>query len=307
MDEIAMDWKGLELPDSPLANYGENRNLLECAPAYIHRVPSVNAQNVWMMRQTAALHETRGHKQRAEKLRAEAQRLLPAVLALYSPGEGVWNTLHKDGQRVELRHCVDYIYIGNALVEDMTPPMCSEMTQFVQRELLMPTWMRAMSLKDAAAAKSDRPDHGPMGAYDGWPALTVATMWRLGFPAAAFDFYCRTVAVTREGPFAQAREFYGPRKAERDAPLRVARRAGCMKECVSGVAFSDVVIGTFFGFNPALDGKTVLADPKIPRPFTGTLSGLRWGGRHYLLSADQAGVKMEEEKNNDAENSNERK
>ncbi len=293
MDEIAMDWKGLTLPDSPLANYGENHNLLECAPAYIHRVPSVNAQNVWMMRQAAALHEMRGHQQRAEELRAEAQRLLPAVLALYSPGEGVWNTLHKDGQRVELRHCVDYIYIGNALVEDLTPTMRSEMTQFVQRELLMPTWMRAMSLKDAAAAKSDRPDHGPMGAYDGWPALTAGTMWRLGFASDAFDFYCKTAAVTKEGPFAQAREFYGPRKAERDAPVRVALRGGSMKECVSGVAFSDVVLSTFFGFNPSLDGKALVADPKTPRPFQGTLTGVRWGNQLYQLSADQSGVQIQ--------------
>jgi len=51
MDEMATDWKTLVLPDSPLANYGENGNLLECAPAYIHRVASCNAQNVWMMRQ----------------------------------------------------------------------------------------------------------------------------------------------------------------------------------------------------------------------------------------------------------------
>ena len=216
-----------------------------------------------------------------------------SVLALYSPGEGVWNTLHNDGQRVELRHCVDYIYIGNALVDDLTPTMRSEMTQFVQRELLMPTWMRAMSVMDAAAAKSDRPDHGPMGAYDGWPALTVATMWRLGFASDAFDFYCKTAAVTKEGPFAQAREFYGPRKAERDAPVRVALRGGCMKECVSGVAFSDVVISTFFGFTPSLDGKTLVADPKTPRPFQGTLTGVRWGNQLYQLTAGQSGVQIQ--------------
>ena len=51
MDEMATDWKTLVHPDSPLADYGENQNLLECAPAYIGRVASCNAQDVWMMRQ----------------------------------------------------------------------------------------------------------------------------------------------------------------------------------------------------------------------------------------------------------------
>jgi hypothetical protein len=57
------------------------------------------------------------------------------------------------------------------------------------------------------------------GAYDGWPALTAGTMWRFGFPGEAFDFYCHTVEVTKEGPFAQAREFYGPQRDQYDAPV----------------------------------------------------------------------------------------
>jgi hypothetical protein len=40
MDELARDWKTLVHPDSPLADYGGNQNLLECAPAYIGRVAS---------------------------------------------------------------------------------------------------------------------------------------------------------------------------------------------------------------------------------------------------------------------------
>jgi hypothetical protein len=109
---------------------------------------------------------------------------------------------------------VDYIYVGNALASDLTPTMRKEMTESVKRELFMRDWMRAMSPKDAAAAHSDRPDHGPMGAYDGWIPLTVGAMWRLGFPKDAFEFYCRTEGITKEGPFAQAREFYGPNRGE---------------------------------------------------------------------------------------------
>jgi hypothetical protein len=292
LDEIATDWQTLVLPDSPLADYGENNNLLECAPAYINRVASANAQNVWMMRQAAALQELKGNPARAKELRAAAEKLLPAVLSLYKPGDGVWFGLHKDGQRVELRHCVDYIYVGDALANDLTPDMRREMTDFVKRELLMRDWMRAMSLKDAAAAISDRPDHGPMGAYDGWIPLTVGAMWRLGFPGDAFAFYCRTAEVTQEGPFAQAREFYGPRRDQYDAPVRIAARDGCMKECISGVAFADVVINTFFGFAPSLDGKTILADPQTPRPFTGQLLHLSFRGESFTIRAGKKGASI---------------
>jgi hypothetical protein len=295
MDEIAADWKSLVLPDSPLADYGENGNLLECAPAYIHRVASANAQNVWMMRQDAMFQELKGNLARANELRDEADELLPSILALYKSGDGVWHGLHKDGTHVELRHSVDYIYVGNALARDLTPTMRREMTGFVKRELFTSDWMRAMSLHDAAAAISDRPDHGPMGAYDGWIPLTVGTMWRLGFPGDAFDFYCRTAAVTSEGPFAQAHEFYGTNRTKFDAPVRIAERDGCMKECISGVAFADVVINIFFGFDPSLDGKTILADPQMSRPFTGKLLHVSSREGEATISADKQGLHLRKE------------
>jgi hypothetical protein len=295
MDDMAMDWKTLVLPDSPLANYGENANLLECAPAYIHRVASANAQDVWMMRRAAQLQDLKGNAARALELRGEAGDLLPAVLNLYKTGDGVWYGLHKDGTRVELRHCVDYIYVGDAIAEDLSPTTKREMTNFVERELFTRDWMRAMSQKDAAAADSDRPDHGPMGAYDGWIPLTAGAMWRLGYPNDAFEFYCRTTAVTLEGPFAQAREFYGPNRDKFDAPVRIAERDGCMKECISGVAFTDVVLNTFFGLSPSIDGKAVLADPGTPRPFLGTLRYVSFGGKYFTITADKKGVHMRKE------------
>jgi hypothetical protein len=80
MDDVATDWKTLVLSDSPLASYGENKNLLECAPAYIHRIASCNAQNVRMMREAAALQDLKGNAAHARELRDDAEKLLPAVL-----------------------------------------------------------------------------------------------------------------------------------------------------------------------------------------------------------------------------------
>ncbi len=291
MDELATDWETLPKGPHGLVNYGKNRNLLECAPAYINCVASLNAQDVWMMRQMAVWHAVHGETARANELLQKAAALLPAVLSLYKSGDGVWNSYHEDGSLVELRHCVDYIYVGNALRDDLSQGQKSEMNAFVKRELFMRDWMRAMSLKDAAAARSDRPDHGPMGAYDGWIPLTVGAMWRLGDPIDAFNFFDRTDVVTKEGPYAQAREFYGLGKENFDAPVRVALRRGCMKECISGAAFADVVINTFFGFSPSPSGDTIISDRQTPRPFKGTLWDVRFGGKLLQLIASPDGIK----------------
>jgi hypothetical protein len=290
MDALATDWETLPKGHDGLANYGENNNLLECAPAYINCVSSCNAQDIWMMRQMAKWYLLLNNKVRAKKLETKAAALLPKVMSLYKPGAGIWNAWQLNGKRVELRHCVDFIYTGNALKSDLSSTQKSEMVSFVKNELLTRDWMRAMSLKDSAAANSDRPDHGPMGAYDGWIPLTVNTMWNLGDPDSAYKFYCRTAVVTTEGPFAQAREFFGPNRTGYDAPVRIAARQGCMKECISGVAFSNVVITTFFGFVPEGGNTPVLADSSTPRPFSGELHNIHFAGKEYALVAGHKGV-----------------
>jgi len=298
LDALATDWETLPKGHDGLANYGENNNLLECAPAYINCVSSCNAQDIWMMRQTAKWYMLHNNMVRAKELEAKAAILLPKVMSLYKPGTGVWNAWQLNGKRVELRHCVDFIYTGNALKRDLSATQKSEMVSFVKHELLTRDWMRAMSLKDSAAINSDRPDHGPMGAYDGWIPLTVNTMWNLGDPDGAYKFYCRTAVVTSEGPFAQAREFFGPDRTGYDAPVRIAARQGCMKECISGVAFSDVVITTFFGFVPEAGNSHFLADPSTPRPFSGELRNVHFAGKEFTLEAGHKGIKVISERLN---------
>ncbi len=292
LDALATDWETLPKGHDGLTDYGENNNLLECAPAYINCVASCNAQDIWMMRQTAKWYTLHGNGVRAKELDAKVAALLPKVMSLYKSGDGVWNAWQLNGKRVELRHCVDFIYAGNALKRDLSATQKSEMVSFVKKELLTRDWMRAMSLKDSAARNSDRPDHGPMGAYDGWIPLTVNTMWNLGDPVGAYEFYCRTAVVTREGPFAQAREFYGANRTGYDAPVRIAARQGCMKECISGVAFSDIVITTFFGFAPEAGDAHMLSDPSTPRPFSGKLLNIHYAGKELMLQAGPNGVKV---------------
>ena len=62
-----------------------------------------------------------------------------AVLALYEPGSGVWCSLHREGARVQMRHCYDFATGGTTMDRDLPPAMKREMVDFVeQSEQLWP-------------------------------------------------------------------------------------------------------------------------------------------------------------------------
>jgi hypothetical protein len=290
---LATHWKTLVRPGRTLADYGKPSNLLECVPTYIHEVPSFNAANVWMMRRTAALAAAQGQSAQAEALRADAAKLLPAVLALYEPGQGVWDSLHRDGKRVQMRHVFDFTTIGLTISQDLSPTMRREMTDFVQRELLTDHWMRAQSLSDPAAAQSDRPDHGPMGAFNAWPAETLATFCEFGEFDQALDFLHRCAAVTYEGPFGQSRELMGKTA---DAPVRIAERGGRglpsqTFNASNGGGFAEAIIRGFFGYQPDFLKPTLVPTPG-GRGFQGQLLNVRHGGRLYNLTSNPQGLQV---------------
>ena len=296
MHVLATNWKKLRLkPDDQLADYGGALNLLECVPTYINKVPSFNSANVWMMRELAEILGENGDGAEARHLRLEADAMFRAVMTLYEPGKGVWASLHRDGTRVEMRHCYDFATVGRFLAEDLPPAVCREMVDFVQRELLMDKWMRAQSQLDVAAANSDRPDHGPMGAYDAWPAVTVDALCRLGYWNIAIPFLQRTQAAVYEGVYAQAREFYGAKRRDRDAPVRIAQRQGCMRECTGGGAFAETVLCTLFGYLPKLSGAPGLMSQNTPRTFNGEVRHLRAGTQMYTIRSGDSGLTLQEE------------
>ena len=275
-----------------LASYGENDNLLECAPEYIHCVASFNAANVHMLRRSAEYLDAADEKARAADLRDQAAKIQAAVLGLYSPGEGTWNTMNLDGRRFLSRHCYDYIVVGQAMENELTAKMKKEMTAFVDNELRTKTWMRAMSLKDPAATKSDRPDHGPLGSYDGWPPLVMDVMCRFGAFDRAVDFLRSTEEVTHEGSFAQGHEFLGPNQRGYDPIVRIASRCWHDANCICGAAFMEVIIGSFFGYRPDLPGESLqLLAPDTPRGFTGELRHVPYHGEHYTLVSGADGIR----------------
>jgi hypothetical protein len=274
-----------------LADYGENTNLLECAPNYAHRVPSFNAANVYMLRRAADYLSQSDDSSRADALRSEADKLRDAVLSLYLPGDGVWMVEHNDGKKFPTRHCLDYIVVGQAMGNDLTPQMKSEMTAFVQKELISGSWFRAMSLKDIAAAKSDRPDHGPKGSYDGWPPLTIEVMCRFGAFKSALEFLHSTEAVTHESTFSQSHEFIPDTASAGKEMVRIAYRGGQDFNEVCGAAFMQTIISAFFGFNPEVSGDHFeLLAPTSFRGFIGQLKHVSWHGKQYTIVSDDKGV-----------------
>ncbi len=293
---LATNWKKLlRKPTDTLADYGEARNLLECVPTYIHKVPSFNAADVWMMRELAGIMDAVGEPDEARQIRAEADAMAKAVMTLYVPGTGVWVSLHLDGSRIEMRHCYDFATVGRFMASDLSANVRGEMVGFVKRELLAEKWMRAQSMLDVAAAVSDRPDHGSMGAYDAWPAVTVDAMCALGYWEDAIPFLRRTQAAIYEGVYAQAREFYGPTRRQYDAPVRIAQREGCMRECTGGGAFAETIISTLFGYSAKPGGKLELVDANVRRGFRGDLRHLRYGSDLFSIRSGESGVDLHKE------------
>jgi len=218
-----------------------------------------------------------------------------AVMSLYVAGTGVWASLHRDGTRVEMRHCYDFATVGRFMAGDLSANVRGEMVGFVKRELFTQRWMRAQSKLDVAAATSDRPDHGSMGAYDAWPAVTVDAMCTLGYWEDAITFLRRTQAAIYEGVYAQAHEFYGPTRSQYDAPVRIAQREGCMRECTGGGAFAETIIGTLFGYAAKPGGKLALMDAGARRGFRGELHHVRYGRELLRIRSGETGVDLRKE------------
>lgn len=290
---LATNWKKLLLDSSDqLADYGGPGNLLECVPTYVGKVPSFNAANVWMMREFAGIIQVAGDADEAEEFRREADRMVEAVMGLYVPGQGVWCSLHRDGRRVEMRHCYDFASIGRFMPDDLPEDVRNQMVAFVERELITDSWMRAQSLQDIAAPQSDRPDHGPLGAYDAWPAVTVDAMCNLGHWSDGVSFLRRTRSALAEGIYAQAREFYGPNKLYRNASVRIAQRRGCMRECCGGGAFAESIITTLFGFRPRFGYPLELFNQKASRGFEGELKHVRFASSMYTIRSTESGLRL---------------
>lgn len=285
MVEMAEAWKKLVRPGETLADFGENDNLLECSPAYINMVPSLNAAHVGLMEKALQLCPA----SQAAGIEGDIKRLSAAVLHQYVPGDGVWKTKHRDGVEVANRHVYDYLTVGLSMTQFLSPKMKQEMTGFVNRELLADGWIRAMSLSDPNAAVSDRPDHGPKGSYAAWPAMAALTMAKFGQYNDMENLIERCEGATWQGPFPQGFELLQVPGTDRWIP-RIAIR-GCDYNETSGAAFAETVINGLFGVDFGIDGAIHVTDDHVARPVSARLFNLRTKGGLRSLSCGPFGVR----------------
>lgn len=279
-------WKELRR-DTPLADYGEIDNLLECVSSYTHEVASLNAANVWSLRTAADLADLRGDETAASALRTEAEALLPAVIERYLPGTGVFAAGQPDGTQLPVRHCYDFSVVGTTIADDLAPGIRDEMVGFFQRELQTDNWMRALSPWDPDASYSPRPDHQWNGAYPAWPADAGRALAALGAPEVLTGWIEGLSRTANQGPMGQAHFVEeavpgingGARKAPPQLPYIIDW------SCSSSGAWIELVIEALFGVAVAADGTVRAAGCVAALDPGATLRGLRVGTRTYDIDA----------------------
>jgi hypothetical protein len=189
---------------SGLADYGDRNSLLECVGTYTHEVASLNAANVWILRETATLLAHLGEAAEADACRREAAALVPRVQQLYVAGGGYWNCRQPDGTLQPVRHVWDFIHTLNCLHTDLPPAQIAEMVGFFQRELLTPAWLAALSPLDEDIGFSLRPDHQWNGSYPGWVALAASALLKAGRDDLLRQWLPGLARTANQGPYCQA-------------------------------------------------------------------------------------------------------
>jgi hypothetical protein len=288
LQSCAEHWRELNSADD-LADYGEERNLLECVKTYTHKVASLNAANAWMNRTLAQIEERCGETALAQQHRADAQAIAQATLELYRPG-GYFACRQPDGSEVEVQHCYDFGVVMAALFDDLGSERRQQMIRFFQSKLQTPSWMRALAADDPAAAFSLRTDHMATGAYSSWPAYALMALCGTGRHREALEWIGDgndsggLAAVALQGPFGQGTFHGGPGsllegKAARKAPDDPPHYEEWVN--VAGGAYIGAVLEGLFGVQATLyDGVTASAALAGLQP-DARFSGLRYQGQEY--------------------------
>jgi hypothetical protein len=263
IDRFACSWRRFR-SESGLANYGGIGNLLECVSTYVNEVASLNAANVWMLRTAGELARHLGDDLAASWYDLEAQHLVKDLQQLYAEGKGYWYTRHPDGTSVPVRHVYDFLTVAATIGDDLTEQQRREMVFFWQHELRTPTWMRALSDRDADACFSVRPDHQWTGAYPAWPPGAAAALYRFGEARLAAEWLRGLARSANQGPFGQSHFADGVVAEESGGALKAPAELPWINDwtCSSNGAWVSLVVESIFGVRLGLDG-TVTASPQL--------------------------------------------
>jgi len=286
LHDMALNWERLTSPQTGgrLADFGADHwNLLECVPNYKHVVASFNAGYVWMMDKMAEIYQRLGDAAQAAEFISKANQLSEAVLEL-SDGKGRWYTVHPNKTET-VHHVLDFVMVSRDMKDRLSPKIKKEMAAFVQDELLTDNFMRAQSQQDPVAEYSDRPDHGPNGAFAAWPGATAFGLANLGDYDDAVAVLKRLHGVSYEGCGAQAWELF-QHPERQDAPVRIAERGASNRESAAAAASAEGVIFGLFGFDPSALSATSLplrCESEKHGKLSGVLSHLSYQGQDFKI------------------------
>jgi hypothetical protein len=203
LEAIVLDWRGSVIPGTRLADYGDN--LDGFSRTYMHVLPGMQGNNVWMVRQLAQLRELQGRASAAAGLRAEAAAMaresIRTMFAASADGRrGWWNVVWPAGggrlEAHEMRHVVDFFSMAFGLCGvrgvdcDLDAAQRAQLSTFFHEELRTADWIRATSpacncnnsriIPDADAdADATRAGAGGgvaaagAGGAEAWPALVT--------------------------------------------------------------------------------------------------------------------------------------
>ncbi|MEY9962429.1 hypothetical protein ABIA33_000455 [Streptacidiphilus sp. MAP12-16] len=276
LERLGFGWRDKRTPATGgvLADFGEDPwQLLECIPDYTGVVASFNGAYAGSTHALAGLYRQRGRHEDADRTEGEARELANAVLDLYA-GDGRWHIRRPEATDT-IGHCLDFGLVAAALYRELDPRVRREMADFVESDLLVGGWMRALSPNDPAAATSDRPDHGAGGAFCAWPGVTAHGLARLGFRDRAVSLLRNLSSAASGGLWGQAMEIVTG--ADGQLRAQVAERGVSNRETIAGAAGAEAVISALFDVNPSFVGDR--PPGSLPDAVTadgiGTLSGLR--------------------------------
>jgi len=269
---LATKWRALRMEGHPCtADYGGDRNdFLEAVPTYIHAVPALQAANVFMLRAAAQLASTTSED--AQQMHEEADCIAKSLFENQFDEGGFWCSLYPavegvKNECVPVRTCIDLLTIARSLrshefevgglgVSGPRPNPAERMTSFARRELMTPTWLRALS-REGEPAYVDRPDHGTTGAYPAWPAGVAEALAVLDGNWSGALRYLEAIGsdagVASHGPFGQASELEVPNAtdpAHAGGAFKTARGATRFLADAGG-AFAEVIVRSVFGYDPS--------------------------------------------------------
>ncbi len=284
----ATNWRRFKT-DSGLADYGGLNNLLECVHTYLHEVASLNAANVFNLREITRLLEAVGEPDDGA-LNRDADALLRDVQQLYVEGKGYWRARFPDGSEREVRHCYDLLTVLNTIPDDLTAQQKAQMVAFFQRELQTPTWMHALSPGDNDAFRDVRPDHQWNGAYPAWPPETARGLYRIGEADLAFRWLQGLARSANQGPFGQAHFAESVWPTTDGAATKAPPDEPYINDwtCSSNGSWVNLVVESIFGVRAPLAGPLTARPQFGPFDPKAELHNVVHQGTRYHITRDGA-------------------